>query len=150
MEYSFSIDGFDKYWKSTQSVVQQYLSDDLNVELAINCANKLWHMCDWYYKEYESSLNFNQLSDFQGICGKESPELKILRDVCNGSKHGTIEKTHNPMIRRAKKHTGSFSSAFSRAFDVDVLEVELTDGSFVQFDQVVKSVYAYWQFKIAL
>ena len=149
VDYSFSINTFDEYWKSTQNVVKRYLSDDLNEELAVNCANKLWHLCDWYYKENEKSLKLNQLSDFQGICGNDNSNLRILRDICNGSKHGTIEKTRNPMIRKASKHSGAFSSAFSRGYDVSVLEVELTDGSVVYFDEVVKNVYEYWLNKIA-
>lgn len=110
MDYSFSINTFDEYWKSTQDVVEQYLSDDLNEELAINCANKLWHLCNWYYKENEESLKLNQLSHFQYICGNENPKLKILRDICNGSKHGTIKKTRNPVIRKASKHSGALSA----------------------------------------
>ena len=148
MDYSFSIDTFNEYWKSTKNVVERYLSDDLNEELAIICANKLWHLCDWYYKENENSLNLNQLSDFQGLCGNENTNLRILRDICNGSKHGTIEKTRNPMIRKASKRAGAFSSAFSRGFDVSVLEVELTDGEVFYFDDIVKDVYQFWLDKI--
>lgn len=149
MDYSFGINSFNKYWESTQDVVDRYLLDNLNEELAVNCANKLWHLCDWYYKQNEELLKLNQLSDFQAICGNENSNLRILRDICNGSKHGTIEKTRNPMIRRALKHSGAYSSAYSNAYDVSVLEVELTDGSVVYFDDVVKSVYEYWQSKIA-
>lgn len=148
MNYSFSINTFEEYWQSTIKVVEQYLADDLNEELAINCANKLWHLCDWYYKENEKQLNLNQLSDFQGICGVENTNIRVMRDICNGSKHGTIEKTRNPMIRRAFKNNGGFSSGFSRGFDVSALEVELEDGTVVYFDNAVKDVFSFWLKKL--
>lgn len=148
MDFSFSITTFDQYWKATKDVVQQYLADDLNEELALSCANKLWHMCDWYFKEHQEVLPHNQLRDFQGHCGTENTNLRIMRDVCNGSKHAGINQTRNPMIRRASKHQGGFSSGFSRDFDVSVLEVELMDGNTVYFDTIVKSVFDYWLGKI--
>lgn len=147
MDYSFSINSFDEYWKSTLNTIDLFLADDLNEELAISCANKLWHMCDWYFKENESNLN-GKLRDFQGQCGTENSNLRVMRDICNGSKHAGIEKTRNPMIRRASKHKGAYSSAFSRGFDVSVLEVELTDGTKVYLDDAVKDVQSYWKKKI--
>lgn len=150
MDYSFSINTFEEYWKSTIRTVEQYLADELNEELAINCANKLWHLCDWYFKENENDLNLKQLSDFQGLCGSENCNLRIMRDICNGCKHASIGRTRNPMIRKTSKHCGSFSSDFSRGYDVSVLEIELTDGAKVYFDDIVKDVFNYWSDKIKL
>lgn len=42
----------------------------------------------------------------------------------------------------------SFSSAFSRDFDVSVLEVELVDGTTRYFDDAVKEEMTFWLNKV--
>ena len=148
MDFSFGINNFDKYWESTKEAVSQYLSDCLNEELALTCAQKLWHMCDWYYKENEASLGLSQCSDLQGSFGAECNSLRVMRDVCNGAKHAGLEKTRTPIIRRAIAHKGAFSSGFSRGFDVSVLEIELVDGTKVYFDDAAKEVLDFWVAKV--
>lgn len=72
-----------------------------------------------------------------------------MRDVCNGAKHGTLTKTRNPVVRRTGLHEGAFSSQFSKQFDVSVLEVEMTDGNSVCFDEEVKKSLLFWQGKMS-
>jgi hypothetical protein len=133
---------------STQKKVDEYLLDDLNEDLAIECAHKLWNLCDWYYEENKANLGYNQLSDFQGGIGKQCPSLRIIRDVSNGSKHANISKTRNPVVHKTIRHDGDFTDEFTREFDVSVLEVELTDGSTWYFDEIVKEVLAFWRSKL--
>lgn len=148
MDFSFGIDSFEEYWKSVKDTVQAFFDDDLNEDLALSCAHKLWHLCDWYYKENKDRLNYNQLSDLQGEFGRECKSLRVMRDVCNGSKHAEITKTKNPVIKKTKRNKGAFSSAFSRDFDVSVLEVELVDGTTKYFDDAVKEVMTFWLNKV--
>jgi len=128
MRYSFGTSSFHDYWTATQKKVAAFLADPLNEELAVECAGKLWHLCDWYYEENKNNLKYNQLSDLQGDVGNECSSLRVMRDICNGSKHASLERTRTPVIRKTKLHKGAFSSAFSRDFDISGLEVELTDG----------------------
>ena len=148
MEFSFGIGSFSEYWESTQKKVTSYLVDPLNEDLAIECASKIWHLCDWYYEENKDNLSYKQLSDLQGKVGKECFSLRVMRDICNGSKHGSLEKTRTPVIRQANKHNGAFSSGFSRGFDVTVLEVELMDNTKINFDDSVKEAIEFWQRKL--
>ncbi|HDN9020725.1 TPA: hypothetical protein P2I16_002753 [Aeromonas salmonicida] len=144
MHYSFGICSLNDYWTSTKIKVDSFFADHLNEELAIECASKLWHLCDWYYEENKYTLKYNQLSDLQGHVGSECPSLRIMRDICNGSKHASLEKTRTPIIRKAQVHKGAFSSGFSNGFDISVLQVELTNGSIFEFDREVRKSLDYW------
>ncbi|WP_415890989.1 hypothetical protein ACMXYV_06770 [Neptuniibacter sp. SY11_33] len=148
MEFSFGINSFDEYWASTNRKVESFLADDLNEELAIECASKIWHLCDWYYEENKAALKYKQLSDLQGEVGNACSSLRVMRDICNGSKHGSLEKTRTPVIRKTQKHKGAFSSGFSQGFDVSVLEIQLTDGTEVCFIEAVQQAIEYWNCKL--
>ena len=63
MHYSFGICSLGDYWASTKSKVELFFADPLNENLAIECASKLWHLCDWYYEENKDTLKYKQLSD---------------------------------------------------------------------------------------
>lgn len=144
---------FDKktiedYWSSVVIAADKYCADSLNEDLAFECAIKLWHMCDWYFKEHEKKLNYKQLSELQGAFCRLCPNLRVMRDLCNFMKHRSLEKTNNPVIRKASRHDGPFSSEFSREFDVSVLEIELEDGTKVYLDEAVEDVVTFWQIKI--
>jgi hypothetical protein len=148
MRYSFNIDSLDKYWNATQQRAHGYLADDLNEELAIECACNLWHLCDWYYEEHQATLGYKQLSELQGDYGKECSSLRVMRDVCNGSKHASLDKTRNPAIRNTALHEGAFSTDFSSDFDTSMLEAELADGSVVAFYEEVENCLKFWQSKL--
>ncbi|MGE6316664.1 hypothetical protein ACQKC1_12945 [Shewanella baltica] len=150
MHYSFGTNSFTDYWDSVQRKVAVFLTDPLNEELAVECAGKLWHLCDWYYEEYKNNLPYKQLIDLQGYVGSECPSLRVMRDICNGSKHASLDKTRTPVIRKTQVHQGAFSSGFSRGFDISMLEVELVDGSIVDFDNAVKLSIDYWTGKLSL
>ncbi|MFP7408836.1 hypothetical protein [Aeromonas veronii] len=144
MHYSFGICSLGDYWESTKSKVELFFADPLNENLAIECASKLWHLCDWYYEENKDTLKYKQLSDLQGHVGSECPSLRVMRDICNGSKHASLGKTRTPIVRKALVHKGGFSSGFSNGFDISVLQVELTDGSIYEFDKEVRKSIDYW------
>lgn len=150
MLYSFGTNSFSDYWDSVQKKVAAFLMDPLNEELAVECAGKIWHLCDWYYEEYKGILPYNQLSDLQGEVGQECSSLRIMRDICNGAKHASLDKTRNPLIRKTQVHNGGFSSAFSCGFDISTLEVELVDGSIFDFENAVKLSVDYWRGKLSL
>ena len=135
------------HWSSAVRAVENYNADSLNKDLAFDCACKLWHMCDWYFEENKETLNYKERSQLNKAFGDLCPNLRVMRDLCNFSKHGKL-KTKNPMIRDALNHNGPFSSEFSREFDVSVLEIELMDGTKVYFDEAVKDVMKFWKNKI--
>ncbi len=126
----------------------QFYCSDLNESLAIECAGKIWHLCDWYFEEHKESLDYNQLSVLQGEVGKECFSLRVMRDVCNGSKHASLEKTRTPVIRKANKRKGGFSSDFSRGFNITVLQIELADGTEAYFEDAVNESMKYWKNKL--
>ncbi|MCP3929683.1 MAG: hypothetical protein GY705_11350 [Bacteroidetes bacterium] len=145
MDYSFDIKSFNQYWATTKKTVQEFFSDDLNGKLARDCAQYLWHLCDWYYEEHKATLNFTQLSDLQGTYGKRCPSLRVIRDVCNGTKHCKLKRTRNPKVQATKKREGGLSSAFNQGFDASALVVELKDGSELYFTKAVEKSFEFWK-----
>ncbi len=86
------------------------------------------------------------MSDLQGDLGKKCPALRVMRDICNGSKHGGLDRTNNPMIRKTKRYDGAFDAdVFSDTFDISVLEVELTNGDKAYFDDLVQEALQFWK-----
>ena len=148
MDYSFGINSLEKYWEAAQKKAHDFLADDLNESLAIECAQYLWHLCDWYYQERQSEIPYNQLSDLKGAFGKECQSLRVMRDVCNGSKHAGLDGTNNPVIRKTALHEGAFSAAFSSGFDATMLEAMLVDGTTVAFYEEVRKCLDFWRLKL--
>lgn len=148
MKFSFGVNSLDKYWKITKSKVLEYENNVLNEQKAIECAEHLWHMCDWFFKKYESKLPYHSLCDMKGEYGKECKVLRVMRDICNSYKHSGLDSERNPIIKETKKHEGAFSQEFSREFDISHLEVVYNDGSKVYFEDAVQKVIEFWENKI--
>ena len=142
MSRSFGLDA-DLALAALEDAVERFKKDDLNEDLARDCAIKAWHLCEHVFDEHAVSLPFAGLSDFQGHVRGACPELAHLEVICNASKHGESLRNKG-RVREARHHRGAFSRGFSRDFDVSRLEVELTDGTRVDFEDVIDRAVAYW------
>ena len=147
MKYSFGIDSLDSFWELTQKAAADYLDDDLNSDKAITVAQRLWHMCDWFFKERGDSSGYSDLRNLQRAFGELCPALRVMRDIANGTKHAGIDRG-KPVVKKTKEHKGSFSRDFSRDFDISVLEIDLMDGNKVYFDDRVREVLEFWSYRL--
>lgn len=121
-----------------------FKKDPLNTELANQCAIDAWSLCDWIFKEYGSRLGFQSLKNLQASMKSICPNLALLQDVSNASKHKEITK-YRPLLKEAKKHPGAFQrNAFSSAFDVSALVLVREDLSETWFDEVLEDVVRFW------
>ena len=142
MTRSFGLDA-PSALEALKSTVDRFKNDDLNTDLARDCAIKAWHLCEHVFDALGSNLPFANLSDFQKYVRGACPQLAHLQIICNASKHG--ERLRNTgKIKEARVHGGAFSKAFSRGFDISRLEIELTGGKTVPFDDVVDRAVAFW------
>ena len=64
----------------------------LNSELANQCAIDAWSLCDWVFKENKERLGVQDLPELQSSMKSMCPNLVLLQDVANASKHGEIYK----------------------------------------------------------
>ena len=61
--------------------------DPLNSELANQCAIDAWSLCDWVFKDHGARLGMQTLRDLQSSMKAMCPNLALLQDVANASKH---------------------------------------------------------------
>ena len=143
MTRSFGLDA-PSALETLKSSVERFKDDDLNEDLARECACKAWHLCDHVSKALGSDSPFPNLQKFQNHVRCVCPELAYLQDICIESKHGEIAK-YGTRIKEARHHRGDFSSKdFSRDFDISCLEIELLGGQTVFFLDVVDHAVGFW------
>lgn len=142
MTCSFGLDARSAL-EALKTSVERFKDDDLNEDLARECACKAWHLCDHSSKALGPNSPFPTLKKLQkharGVC----PELAYLQDICTESKHGEITR-YVACIKEARHNGGAFSNGFSRAFDISRLELELHDGQTVFFVDVVDRAVGFW------
>ena len=129
--------------QALRTAVQRFKDDDLDVDLARDCAGKAWHLCDHVFKALGSNAEFVKLTQFQDHVRAACPELAYLQDICIESKHAEIAR-YTPRIDEARVHVGAFSRGFSNDFDTSRLEIVLSGGRKVLFNDVVDRAVEFW------
>ena len=110
--------------------IDEYKADNLNVRKALNAIIFSYHIFDWVK---QTNKNFKIDEDYE-------ENHKILGDLSNGTKHFS-KKT------AIKKNNGSFSRAFSRAFDISYLFITI-EGKKYYIDDIIDKAVEYWDNKI--
>ena len=136
MSPSFGLDATSAL-QALRNAVGQFKGDDLNEDLARECAGKAWHLCDHVFKALGANSQFGNLRALQDHVREACPELAYLQDVCTQSKHAEIT-LYRPHIDEARFHAGDFSSEdfCGEDFDTSRLEIVLCDGRKVSFSAV--------------
>ena len=132
--------------EALRTAVKKFRHDDLNEDLARDCAGKAWHLGDHVFKVLNAlgpNPPYAELSAFQNQVREDCPELAYLQDICNETKHAEITR-YTPRIVEARLHGGAFSRAFSRGFHISRLEIELCGGETVSFNDVIDRALDYW------
>ena len=125
--------------------VERFKDDDLDVDLARECAGKAWHLCDHAFKALGPNSGFGTLRALQDHVRAACPELAYLQDICIESKHAQITM-YEPRIDEARVHVGDFSKEdfCSDDFDTSRLEIVLPSGRKVPFKRVVGRAVEFW------
>ena len=144
MTRSFGLDACSAL-EALKTSVERFKDDDLNEDLARECACKAWHLCDHVSIALGPDSPFATLQELQDHARGDCAELAYLQDICIESKHGEITKNvAHIKVKEARHRRGAFSSGFSRGFDISRLEIELLDGRTVFFIDVVDHAVAFW------
>lgn len=132
----------------------QLQDDRLNIPLAEDAAVNAWKITEWVWEfthaEGIANLTANQLSKkrlkFLNLFCTELPEFKLLRDICNLSKHVVLTiSADNQKVDKIKSQGGALSSAFSSAFDGNKIVIVTKDGESVLFGATLKKSIEYWE-----
>ena len=142
MTRSFGLDAASAL-KALKIASERFKNDDLNEDLARDCAIKAWQLCDHVFNVLSSTSRFATLGGLQDHVKHTCPELAYLQDICTESKHGKISR-YTPRIAEARFHGGAFSRAFSRGFDISRLEIKLPGGQTIFFNDVVDRAVDFW------
>ena len=142
MTRSFGLDAASAL-KALKTASERFQNDDLNEDLARDCAIKAWQLCDHVFNALGSTSRFATLRGLQDHVKHTCPELAYLQDICTESKHGKISR-YTPRISEARFHGGAFSHAFSRGFDISRLEIKLPGGQTIFFNDVVDRAVDFW------
>ena len=138
--FSFNIKTSIDLFKVFKEDYSDFKSNDTDSRKAIHCALTAWHLVEWIRIEFHSQKG---LIDFQNELKQKCPSLQIMQDISNGTKHTIITK-YPSKIKNTSTQDGSFSNAFSSAFDISYLAIELNDGSMVSFKDEIENVIKFW------
>ena len=143
MSHSFDIKNSKDLYLEFSRRVDEYQVEPMSSGNAVICAIFCWHIIEWISQEYsEKTPDFPK--DFGGYVKKECPSISYMQDIANGSKHMGIIR-YKPAVKSTKSHKGVFSNAFSKAFDVSCLKMELEDGKEVYFDEEINKAKEFIQ-----
>jgi hypothetical protein len=132
----------DKYIEFLEEYAE-YEKDDISIKKAINLSTSAWHLVDWSYEDFKSVHNCDNIGEYRKILYPTCPSLKIMHDLANANKHKKLERP-KANLKNTRKHNGAFSSAFSSGFDISHLEIELENGTKLDFKQEIEKVKIFW------
>lgn len=129
-----------------------FLKEPSSSRLAIHCALACWHLFEWVWEdvlEGDTSLwadihdSISDRNSFRAYALKTCPELDIMRDIANGSKHFVAGPSSTV---KDSKRTGAFQpNAFQPdAFAIARLEVELANSRRF-FDDCLEAAMTFWR-----
>ena len=146
MSYSFEIKTSKELFMELVNLHEAYEKDIMSSGKAISCAIFAWHIVEWIYKEFpEITSIHNTKTNFQTALKNQCHSLKYIQDIANGSKHNGINM-YTPTVKNTSSHSGAFSESFSpkafsrKAFNISGLQMELSDGTKVFFDEEIIKV----------
>ena len=86
MTRSFGLDAASAL-EVLKAASERFTNDDLNEDLARDCAIKAWQLCDDVYNVLGSTSRFETLRGLQDHVKDTCPDLSYLQDICTASKH---------------------------------------------------------------
>lgn len=140
MSLSFGLD-FQEGLQELRNTAKNFREDSLNKGLAREFSKQAWHLCDHAYAA--NSGGFSTLVKFQTHIRTLCPEMEYMQTICTAAKHGN--RLHfKPPIKATYLRGGPFSQAFSRAWDISRLVIQLDDGSELWFIDAMDRVERFW------
>lgn len=131
--------------------LQAFSADRGNSYAAINALRDAYHLREWIWHdrlEHDATLQVAMIGttaneeDWNCWVGQAFPDFRIIRELCNGSKHfepgSIVQATH-----RLDSKVPFFDNPHS-GFDDNGFHVEAENGRIVSVSDVVTRVHAFW------
>lgn len=132
----------DKYQEFLEEY-GEYKDDVTSIIKATNLSTSAWHLIDWTFEDYKSIHNLDKIVDYRETLYPTCPSLKIMHDLANAKKHKNLDRP-KARLKGTKKHKGDFSRDFSFDFDITYLEIELENGTKLDFEKEIDKVKSFW------
>lgn len=139
-----------------------------SIRHAMRCAMFSYHIHEniWAYYESDKSRLFNKRTkyEYRQELISRCPNLEIIKDICNYSKHteltyvSNVDKTEKKNVADKKefisaiigvptgKNPGIFDEVESLVvFREEALIIKTSDGREIRFDEVIESVVKFWR-----
>jgi hypothetical protein len=107
-EKSFEIRTAHDYLKELlHASYKEYMADQLSSRKAIGCVIFAWHLHDWVWAQHKPQLQarfgLTKKTDYLSFLITQCPELEVIQDLANGSKHF---KSDRPTVKNTKLSHG--------------------------------------------
>ena len=123
--------------------LENFKSNNLNVDNATACAEACWSVVEWAGHEIHDPINDRKvLHKFRRDVLKGCPSLAYVRDLTDMRKHRKLDR--KTIVAEGKRHIGGFSPAFSRAFDISCLIITTVDGQRLYLEDIFDECLAFW------
>lgn len=144
MKPTFGIADYQDYFKFLTDRHDSYQKDILSIDNAIFFSITAHHFYkDWLPKMYpDKSIVEKVQFEYTSALKVES---EIIREICDGFKHGVLNKPPWQRIEMSYRKQGAFSSAFSRDFAIECLLIKTQSGEEIYFEDVANKVFTFWK-----
>src|SRR5579871_2127511 len=91
-DFSFGIEDAADLYALLLEDYADFQADKLSSKFAIRFAMNSWHLVDWCYTEFNAALivPYPDIKDYRAWIKTQCPQLGIMQDITNGSKHNQI------------------------------------------------------------
>jgi hypothetical protein len=123
--------------------LEDFKSDNLNVDKATACAEACWSVVEWAGHEIHGPINGRKgLSPFRQDVLNGCPSLAYVRDLTDKRKHRKLDRPF--IVETEEHHIGAYSSSYSRAYDISCLTISTKDGQRLYVEDIFDECLAFW------
>jgi len=124
--------------------LEDFKSDNLNVDKITACAEACWSVVEWAGHEVLAPTNNReQLRQFKRDILVSFPTLKYVRDLTNKRKHRKLDGKF--IVKSEEHHIGDFSPEdYSREFNISCLIITTVDGQRLYVEDIFDECLAFW------
>ena len=147
--YGYEINTTLQLYKKLLDEREDFLKNPTSSRFAMNCALTGWHLREWIFNEYRSNRiirDFKNINEFRKYLFKKCDDLKLFRDLADGSKHFLIDKRPFKVTKTEVRPSGS-ELGFKNILETPTLIISFkisTVGAIVTFDDVLYVVTSFW------
>ncbi len=96
-----------------------FIKDALSSRKAITCVVYAWHLTDWIWAQHKTELQKNpglkKKRDYIQFLFAMCPELEVLQDLANGSKHFKSDRSTVEDTKLSHGHASGLLLAFTQS-----------------------------------